>query len=200
MLAEKILAVAPKCAMPLALALESEMPKYGINTIPRQAMFLAQCCHESGGLTQFVENLSYSAEGLMRTWPSRFRALAAAIPYARNPERLANHVYADRLENGNEASGDGWKFRGRGIIQLTGRVNYRKAGDGIGVDLIGFPDGMLLPKNSAAVACWFWQSNGLNSLADTGQFQAITKRINGGLNGEADRERWLRDIRAVLTE
>lgn len=197
---DKILAFAPKCPRELAEVLSDEMVEWGIDTIPRRAMFLAQCAHESGGFTRFVENLNYSAEGLMKTWPSRFRTLAAAQPYARNPERIANHVYANRLENGNEASGDGWKYRGRGIIQLTGRANYRNAGAGIGEDLIGNPESVLLPKRSAAVACWYWKSNGLNALADTGQFAAITQRINGGQTGQADRERWLRDIRAVLTE
>ena len=196
--AETVLQFAPRCSADLAQSLVAEMPKWGIDTKPRQQMFLAQCCHESAGLTRFVENLNYSAEGLMRTWPSRFPSFSVATEYARQPEKIANHVYANRLGNGNEASGDGWKYRGRGIIQLTGRTNYRRAGDGLEYPLDQSPQNILVPGTNAAAACWFWSSHGLNELADRGEYRNITLVINGGLIGQADRDKWLASIRATI--
>ena len=198
--AEQIQAFAPKCPVGWAGALVSAMPKWGIDSIVRGEMFLAQCAHESMGFTRFVENLNYSAEGLMRTWPSRFPNLSAATPYARNPEKLANHVYANRLGNGNEASGDGAKYIGRGCIQLTGKSNYQEAGKAIGYPLERYPNDLIQPQFGAPVACWFWQSKGLNELADRGLFALITRRINGGTTGQEDREKWLARARAVFTE
>lgn len=161
-------------------------------------MFIAQCAHESAGFTRFVENLNYSAEGLMRTWPNRFPNFEATDGYARNPERIANLVYANRSGNGNEASGDGWKYRGRGCIQLTGHNNYTAASAAIQYPLATQPDDLALAAYAAPVACWFWQSRGLNELADIGDFEGITRRVCGGTTGLADRFAWLEKIQAGL--
>lgn len=198
--AEQIRVVAPKAVQGWPEALAEAMPKWDINTVKRAEMFLAQCCHESAGLTRFTENLNYSAEGLMRTWPSRFPNLEAALPYSRDPVKLANHVYANRLGNGNEASGDGAKYIGRGAIQLTGRTNYTRAATAIGYPVDRYPTDLVLPRYGAPAACWFWQSNGLNELADKGAFALITKRINGGMTGQPDREVWLATVRATITD
>lgn len=197
---ERIQEAVPTCSPGWAVSLVEAMVDYSITTTARAEMFLAQCAHESMAFTKFEENLNYSAQGLMRTWPSRFTSFAFAASYARQPERIANYVYANRLGNGNEASGDGWKYRGRGAIQITGRFNYLRAGAGIGYPLDAHPTDAALPKCGSQAAAWFWRSNGLNELADAGDFAGITQRINGGLTGQAEREKWLARIRAVLTE
>lgn len=198
--AEQIQEIAPSCSSGWAVRLADEMPRWHISTPQRQAMFLAQCAHESAGFTRFEENLNYSAEALQRTWPSRFPSFAAAAEVARQPERIANRVYADRLGNGNEASGDGWRFRGRGAIQITGRSNYRRAGLSLGFPLEANPTEAALPGQGARVACWYWFFHGLNDLADDGDFEGITRRINGGLTGIVDRERWLAKACAVIPQ
>jgi putative chitinase len=161
------------------------MNRYGIVGTPRVAAFIAQVGHESGQLTRLVENLNYSAEGLMKTWPSRFDFVRATAT-ARNPEQIANIVYADRM--GNTASGDGWKYRGRGLIQVTGRANYAACGEALGLDLINHPELLEQPQYAAMSAAWLWSANGLNTLADAGDLTKITQRINGGTNGLADRQ------------
>lgn len=167
-------------------ALNTAMGKYQIITPQRIAAFLAQVGHESGQLLHLVENLNYGAPGLLATWPSRFTPeLAAQV--ARNPEQIANIVYASRLGNGPATTGDGWKFKGRGLIQITGWVNYQACGSALALDLLTQPELLEQPIYASLSAAWFWQANGLNSLADAGQFEAITKKINGGLNGQADR-------------
>ena len=198
--AEDIVAIAPGCSLGWATAISGEMPRWHIDTPQRHAMFLAQCAHESAGFTRFEENLNYSAEALMRTWPSRFPTFAAAAEVARRPEAISNRVYANRLGNGNEASGDGWKYRGRGAIQITGRSNYRRAGLSLGFPLEANPAEAALPTQGARVACWYWFFHGLNDLADDGDFEGITRRINGGTNGQADRERWLAKACAVIPQ
>ena len=168
-------------------ALNTAMSKYQIVTPLRVVAFLAQVGHESAHLTAIVENLNYSAAALMKTWPSRFSA-ALAAECARNPEKIANIVYASRMGNGAPATGDGWKFRGRGLIQVTGWTNYQACGAELGLDLLTKPELLEQPIYAALSAAWFWKANGLNTLADNGQFEGITKRINGGLNGQADRQ------------
>ena len=158
---------------------------YQINTKLRLAAFLAQIGHESGRLSRVVENLSYSAAALQRTWPRLFDAKLAA-EYAHQPERIANVAYNARM--GNTAPGDGWKYRGRGLIQITGKTNYRDCGVVLGLDLLSNPSLLEIPTNAAMSAGWFWSMNGLNALADAGQFETLTRRINGGLNGLADRK------------
>jgi putative chitinase len=160
--------------------------KYDISTPKRQAYFIGQCMHESGGFKQLKENLNYSAKGLMATWPSRFPDIDTAEKYERNPEKIANKVYAGRM--GNTEDGDGAKYIGRGLIQLTGKENYANCGSAIGVDLVANPDLLATPKYAALSAGWFWNRKGLNALADEDDIDTITKRINGGLIGIADRK------------
>lgn len=175
---------AAKWCSPLANAAQA----YGVTTPMRLAAWLAQVGHESGLLTITEENLRYSAEGLLRTFPKYFDATTAAA-CARQPERIANKVYGGRMGNGDEASGDGWRFRGRGLVQLTGRENYRNAGTALGLDLVGQPDLLMQPTAAAMSAGWFWDSRNLNPLADSGDFDKITRAINGGLNGKPERDR-----------
>ena len=175
-------------------ALNAAMARFKINSPMRMAAFIAQVGHESGQLTRMVENLNYSADRLQAVWPKRFDSpLAAQV--ARKPEQIANIVYGGRM--GNALPGDGWKYRGRGLIQLTGASNYRAAGAALGLDLVNHPELVEQPETAALVAGWFWQSNGLNELADSGQFAKITRTINGGLTGQADRVA-LRDLAAKV--
>lgn len=169
--------------------LNQAMIKWGITNNARIAAFLAQLAHESAELTRLEENLNYSAEALVRVWPTRFtREDAEAC--ARQPERIANRVYANRLGNGDVASGDGWLYRGRGPIQITGKENYRHCSVAIAGDadtLLVNPDFLRAPTYGAESAGWFWASRGLSELADRGGFEEITRKINGGLNGLEDR-------------
>lgn len=197
-LTAQILTLAPKCTPVWASAISEAMMKAFINTPRRVTMFLAQCAHESGGFTRFVENLNYSAQGLINTWPNRFQNMSIALLYHRDPVRIGNRAYANRLGNGSEETGDGYKYRGRGVIQITGRHNYRDAGIGVDWPLEEMPDDAANPYPGAAVAAWFWRSRGLNELADHADFVGITKKINGGLNGMADREEWLEKAQAIL--
>ena len=168
-------------------ALNRAMARWKIDSRVRQAAFIAQVGHESGQLRNLVENLNYSAEALVRTWPNRFTAQTAGA-YARQPEKIANKVYGGRMGNGPEDSGDGFRYRGRGLIQLTGRSNYRAAGEGLGLPLEAQPELLEQAEHAAQSAAWWWAAHGLNDLADKGDFLTITKRINGGTNGLADRQ------------
>ena len=165
--------------------LNGTFQKYDIGTPKRQAAFIGQCAVESANFTRLQENLNYSAQRLTQVWPSRFPNINMAESYAHNPEKLADFVYAGRM--GNLQDGDGWKFHGRGLIQLTGRENYANCGSGIGVDLIDNPDLLLTPKYAALSAGWFWNKKGLNPLADAQEYGAMTRRINGGLTGLDER-------------
>lgn len=180
-------------------SLEAAMRKHGINTPQRQAHFLAQILHESGGLKSLEENLNYSAGRLVQVWPRRFDA-ASAAKYAGKPEAIANRVYGGRLGNGAESSGDGWRYRGRGLIQLTGRANYTAYSKAAGVDAVGNPHLLVAPTFAADAAGWFWAARGLNEIADTGDIQAVTRRVNGGYNGLEDRQQWLKRAVAALVE
>lgn len=182
----QILPNAGPAAGVLVSALNDAMDLFRITGRLRVAAFLAQVGHESGQLRTMVENLNYSAEGLIRTWPKRFN-LTTATNVARKPEQIANIVYASRLGNGPAVTGDGWRYRGRGLIQVTGWVNYQACGSALGLDLLAKPELLEQPTYAALSAAWFWSSNGLNELADAGQFEAITRRINGGLNGQPER-------------
>ena len=158
--------------------LQTTFDKYDINSPRRQAAFIGQCAHESGNFKTLQENLNYSAEGLMKTWPSRFPTKEVADQYARNPAKIAGKVYNGRL--GNTSEEEAAKYLGRGLIQLTGKDNYERCGSSIGVDLVGNPDLLLDPQNAALSAGWFWNKHGLNELADQQEHGMITKRINGG--------------------
>jgi putative chitinase len=168
--------------------LNMTMLKRDINTPVRQAMFLSQLAHESGNFKFVVENLNYSADALRRVFGKYFPTEALANEYARQPERIANRVYADRMGNGPESSGDGWKYRGRGLIQLTGKNNYASFSMQADNNALVEPDLVAQPELAVDSAGWFWTTNRLNQLADTGDVKAVTRRINGGFNGLADRE------------
>jgi putative chitinase len=154
----------------------------------RMAAFLAQIAHESGGFNFTKEGLNYSAQALMKTWPKRFPTLAIAQQYARKPEKIANKVYANRMGNGTEASGDGYKFCGRGLIQLTGKDNYTRFAKSIGKTLDQTVAFLETAEGAVASAGWYWDVNKLNVYADKGDFVGLTRRINGGIIGLADRK------------
>jgi putative chitinase len=165
--------------------LQETFEKYQINTPKRQACFLGQTMHESGGYKFLRENLNYSAKALMNTWPSRFPDMDTAEKYERQPEKIANKVYSGRM--GNTEDGDGAKFIGRGLIQLTGKDNYKAFGDAIGEDLVSTPQLVEEPRYAALSAGWFWNKRGLNALADIMDITTLTVRINGGRIGIDDR-------------
>ena len=167
--------------------LQETFDRYDMHTPKRQAAFVGQCAHESNNFTVLEENLNYSTAGLHATWPKRFPTLESAQAYHRQPEKIANKVYANRMGNGDEDSGEGWLYRGRGLIQLTGKTNYTLAGDALMVDFIYSPDLILAPKYAALTAGWFWAKNNLNRLADTESWEALTRKINGGILGLEDR-------------
>lgn len=175
--------------MDLHLKYKTLLGKYGIDTNIRLAHFFAQLDHESG-LKPISENLNYSKKGLLLTFKKYFTELEALM-YERKPEKIANRVYANRMGNGNEASGDGWRYRGRGFIQLTGKDNYIKLSKIVGVDFINNPEALLLEPSAMVSACVFWNENSLNKLADLDDIQGITKRINGGFNGLEHRKQLL---------
>jgi len=171
--------------------------KYEINTPKRQACFIGQCMHESGGFKFLKENLNYSAKALMATWPSRFPDADIAEKYARQPEMIANKVYSGRM--GNTEDGDGAKYIGRGLIQLTGKDNYKAFGEAIGEDLVANPQLVEQPRYAALSAGWFWNKRGLNALADAMDIETMSKRINGGTIGMADRIAKINKVLDVLT-
>ena len=170
-------------------AMNEVFPKYEINTPERIASFIAQCGHESGGWRVFSENLNYSAKALDAIFGKYFkRAARDSEPYHRQPEKIANVVYANRMANGDTASGDGWKYRGRGPIQLTGKANYSAFAEDMDVDVLDNPDRVSEDKEIALMsAIWYWNKNKLNRYADSGDIKTMTKRINGGYIGLEDR-------------
>ncbi len=165
--------------------INSAMDSYKINTAQRVSAFISQVLHESARLVRVTENLNYSAPALMSVWPRRFTSLDMARQYERNPEKIANFVYGGRM--GNTSPADGWRYRGRGPLQITGKENYGKCGMSIGQDLISKPELLEVPKIGALSAGWFWSVNNLNELADIGDIAGLTKKINGGTHGLAER-------------
>jgi putative chitinase len=180
-------------------AFSEVLPRYEITTVERVAAFLAQCGHESADFTTLKENLNYSAEGLSKVFPKRFPTVAAAQPYNRNPEKIANKIYADRMGNGPEASGEGYKFRGRGAIQLTGKENYSKFAASLGMDLTAAVAYCETLEGAIESACWFWNTNKLNALADASDIVTLTKRINGGTLGLDERKHHFENNLVVLS-
>jgi len=164
-------------------ALNEMIPQYGINTPVRLPHFLSQILHESIGLTATVENLNYSAKALVETWPKRFATLDFAMKYARQPQKIANYVYANRLGNGPIESNDGWTFRGRGPIQATGKDKYIILSNLYHVDYVTHPEYLERPYDGMRAAFWYWKDNGINSVADTNNPTLVTKKINGGTIG-----------------
>lgn len=196
-----------------ASAVESALARFEITSQKQVAAWIAQTAHESGGYVLLQENLNYSADGMAAIWPNRFAVLGPdkkpikkdgknqpnkfALALHRKPEMIANVVYSARMGNGPIESGDGWKFRGRGLKQLTGKANYTKCGEGLGMDLISKPDLLLQPQYAALSAAWFWVENKCGPLADAGDFVGLTKRINGGTIGLQDRQKRYEAVLAV---
>lgn len=188
--------------------------EYGIDTAPRLAGFLAQVGHESANLTRLEENLNYSCESLANTWPHRYAAKSEdggyikvnnkytpnelAILLNRNPQLIANNCYANRMGNGDEASGEGWKFRGRGLKQLTGKTNYAALTLDTGIDFISQPSLLLSCNYAVLSACWFWKTNNLNKFADRLDIEGMTRAINGGLLGLKMREILFKKALSIL--
>ena len=181
-------------------AFAAAMEEFEIVTPQQVAMFLAQCAHESNYFTQVTENLNYSADGLNKIFPKYFRnAGRDANQFHRQPEKIANIVYANRMGNGDTASGDGWRFRGRGYIQLTGKNNYIACGDDLEVDLVNNPDYLLTPEGAARSAAWFWWQNDLNIFADRNDIVGCTRRVNGGTIGLEHRKEIWEEVLSSLT-
>lgn len=177
--------------------LNAILPTFDINTKDRVSAFLAQAGHESGHFKARVENLMYSSKALLSVFPKYFTAERAA-QYQRKPEAIASRVYGGRMGNGDEASKDGYKFRGRGYIQLTGKDNYTKCGADLGVDLIEHPEYLETIEGAIKSACWFWKTNNLNALADKKDIKMMTKRINGGFLGLEERTTLFNKAQTVL--
>lgn len=198
----------PQCKNPdtWAAVLPPVFALYAIDTPARIASFLAQTGHESGQFNRLCESLIYSSpQRLMKVWPKRFLTPDAALPYVNNEAQLANYVYANRLGNGPATTGDGYNYRGRGLIQVTGRSNYADAGKALGLDLVGKPDLLLEAEYAAMSAAWFWNARGLNALADAQShqddlqdFTEMTRRINGGTTGLKDRLALLKTAEQML--
>jgi putative chitinase len=170
-------------------ALVQLLPDYDINTPKRIAAFIAQCSHESGGFRVLTENLNYKAAGLRRIFPKYFPTDELAKQYEKQPKKIANRVYANRMANGDESSGDGFRYCGRGLIQLTGKSNYQAFADSLEMKVEDVPDYLATFEGAAQSACWFWETNNLNKFADSGDILNMTKRINGGTIGLEDRKK-----------
>jgi putative chitinase len=192
---------------------QAAFDRFNINTERQVAAWIAQCAHESAGFKMLTENLNYSADTMAVVWPSRFAVLGPdkkpvkvkgknqpnkfALALHRQPEAIANTVYANRMANGNIESGEGWKYRGRGLKQLTGKDNYTRCGQGLNMDLVGNPDLLLTPEGASMSAAWFWSTNKCGPIADSGDFVALTKKINGGTIGLEDRQKRYKAVLAV---
>lgn len=179
--------------------LNATFERFQILSPIEQASFIGQCSHECGNFRVLEENLNYKAATLMRLWPKRFPTLEIASQYAGNPQKIANSVYANRMGNRNERSGDGYRFRGRGCIQTTGHANYFHAGQALGVDFVMDPDLVATPMYAALTAGFFWATHKLNPKAQARDFVGMTKAINGGTIGLDDRVAHIHNALSVLT-
>ena len=179
-------------------ALNETFSRFNITTNNQKAMFIGQCGHECGNFRILEENLNYKAATLMRLWPRRFPTLEKANEYSGNAKKIANSVYSLRMGNRDETSGDGYRFRGRGCIQLTGHSNYFHAGKALGVDFVMEPDLVATPKFAALTAGWFWSTHNCNAPADALDFTKVTRIINGGTIGLDDRIKHTQQALAVL--
>lgn len=192
--------VAPTQARAFLAPLSAACARFGINTPARIAGFIAQCRVESAGFTALEESLFYrDPVRIMKIWPSRVTTLQQAQGLARNPQGLANVVYANRLGNGDTASGDGWRYRGRGLKQLTGKANYADAANALARPYVTTPDLVAQPEDACMTAAWFWHTNKLNLLADSAQWDAITRAVNGpGMLQAAERRQYSEEAARVL--
>ena len=170
-------------------ALDQLLDDYGIDTPQRVAHFIAQCAHESGGFKFIKENLNYKAESLQKIFHKYFPTPELAQAYAKKPEMIANRIYANRMGNGDEHSGDGYRYCGRGLIQLTGKNNYQAFADSLEMPVEQVPEFLQTFEGAVQSACWFWEANNLNQYADTDDILTMTKRINGGTIGLEDRKK-----------
>jgi len=180
-------------------ALNATFTRFNILTPIQQASFIGQCGHECAQFKVLEENLNYRAETLVKIWPKRFPSLEFAKQYEKNPRKIANSVYANRMGNRDEASGDGFRFRGRGAVQLTGHASYFHAGQACDVDFVMEPDLVATPQFAAMTAGWFWQTHNLNQYADANNYVLMTKKINGGTIGLEDRIKHINMALAVLS-
>jgi putative chitinase len=180
-------------------ALNDTFARFQIATPRQQAAFIGQCGHECGNFRILEENLNYRAETLMKLWPRRFPTLEFAKQYEKNPRKIANSVYANRMGNRDEASGDGFRFRGRGAVQLTGHSGYFHAGKALGTDFVANPDLVATPQYAALTAGWFWSTHKCNEAAEAGDWVKLTKIINGGTIGLDDRVKHTNEALAVLS-
>ena len=178
--------------------LNETFERFDISTPIRQACFIGQAGHESGNFTRLSEGLSYSPERLMQIWPKRFPNMEIAQKYARNPKALANNVYANRMGNRDEASGDGFRFAGAGLFQLTGHSNFYHAGQALGEDFVMQPELVKTPRFAALTAGWFWDTHKLNQMADARDFKGMCRKINGGFHGLEDRDSRINKALAIL--
>ena len=194
---QNILSIAPKCKIveELSKCLNMYLDKYNIDTELRVAHFLAQTAHESAEFTRFIENLNYGTKGLLETFDKYFNK-SNVINYNRNPEKIANKVYANRMGNGNPESGDGWKFRGRGLIQLTGQENYFKFFKSINKPIN--IDYLTTPEGAVESSCWYWDDKDTNHYADIDDIVSVTKKINGGTLGLDSRKLYLARAKKVI--
>lgn len=179
-------------------ALNETFERFNINSPRQQAAFIGQCGHECGNFKVLRENLNYRAATLMKLWPKRFPTLEVANQYAGQPSKIANMVYANRMGNRDEASGDGMRFSGKGCIQLTGHANYFHASKALGVDFVANPELVATPKYAALTAGWFWSTHKCNELAEAADWIGLTKKINGGTIGLDDRIKHTNEALAVL--
>jgi len=168
-------------------ALSAILPEYGINTPERVAAFIAQCAHESGGFKFLKENLNYKAESLLKVFPKYFKTLDEARAYEKKPEKIANRIYGNRMGNGDESSGDGFRYCGRGLIQLTGKENSSWFAASLEIPVEEASEYLETFEGAVQSACWFWEENKLNQWADKKDILTLTKRINGGTIGLDDR-------------
>jgi len=178
--------------------LNETFERFGIFSQNQQAMFIGQCSHECGNFRLLEENLNYKAVTLMKLWPKRFPTLEKANEFSGNPKKIANSVYSLRMGNRDENSGDGFRFRGRGIIQLTGHSSYFHCGKALGVDFVANPDLVSSPKYAALSGGWFWDTHKLNPPADALDYTKVTKIINGGTIGLDDRIKHVQQALMVL--
>ncbi len=200
---EQLRAIMPHAPTGFLGPLEASMAEFHIDTPLRQAAFLAQIAQESAQLSRLVESLNYSEAALLAQWPKHFTAETArkygrTAAHPANQEMVANLAYAERNGNGDVASGDGWRYRGRGAIQITGKYNYDKCGRALGVDLVAHPELLADPMQACRSAAWFWARNGLNALADEEDVVGITRRVNGGLLGLDERMAYYHTALEVL--